>query len=126
MPTRIRATAPFSNDRYLTHLDENRVERGQEVEVADRYAERVVEKEIAEIVEPEPADDPEAVDTEEEAETPGKWALGEHKSSGYYFALYDGERVEEEDGYMTVGQGEDDARAEIERMNEEDVTPTGK
>jgi|APHM01.1.fsa_nt_gi fructose-bisphosphate aldolase class 1 len=111
MPTRIKATAPFSNDRYLAHLDENRVERGQEVEVADRYAERVVEKEIAEIVEPEDG---------------AEWALGEHKASGYYYALYDGERVEDGDGFLTVGQGEDDARAEVERMNEEEVTPTGK
>jgi hypothetical protein len=111
MPTRIKATAPFSNDRYLSHLDENRVRRGQEVEVEDRYAERVVEKGIAKIV---PSD----------VETTGEWALGEHYASGYYYALYEGERVEDEDGeYMTVGQGEEDAEAEIDRRNEEGLTP---
>lgn len=112
MPTRIKATAPFSNDRYLSHLDENRVRRGQEVEVEDRYAERVVEKGIAEVV-------------ASGAKASGEWALGEHYASGYYYALYDGKRVEEEgDGeYMTVGQGEEDAEAEIDRRNEEGLTP---
>lgn len=110
MPTRIKATAPFSNDRYLSHLDENRVRRGQEVEVEDRYAERVVEKGIAEVV-------------VSDVETPGEWALGEHYASGYYYARYDGERVEEDGEYMTVGQGEEDAQAEIDRRNEEGLTP---
>ena len=115
MPTRIKATAPFSNDRYLSHLDENRVRRGQEVEVEDRYAERVVEKGIAEIV-------------ASDVETTGEWALGEHYASGYYYARYDGERVEEEeDGeYMTVGQGEEEAQAEIDRRNEKALTPADR
>jgi hypothetical protein len=111
MPTRIRATAPFSNDRYLSHLDENRVRRGQEVEVEDRYAERVVKKGIAEVA-------------ASDVETSGEWALGEHAASGYYYARYEGERVDEEDGgYMTVGRGEEDAQAEIDRRNEEGLTP---
>lgn len=111
---RIRATAPFSNDRYLSHLDENRVERGQVVEVAGVYAERVIEKGIAEPAEDEAGASPQAPE----------WALGEHDTSGYYFALYDGERVEDGEGeYMTVGQGEDDARQAIVQHNEDGTLP---
>jgi len=55
------------------------------------------------------------------------WSLGESAGAGFYYALYDGERVEDESsrsGYNTVGRGKDEAKAEIDRRNEEGVTPS--
>jgi len=61
---------------------------------------------------------------EQEAPT---WTLGEHDGGGSYFALYGGERVESEEttsGYDTVGRGKEAAQAEIDRRNEEGLTPS--
>jgi len=56
-----------------------------------------------------------------------EWTLGESHAAGFYFALYGGERVEDESsrsGYNTVGRGKEAAEAEIDRRNEEGLTPS--
>lgn len=56
-----------------------------------------------------------------------RWSLGESHAAGFYFALYDGERVEDESsrsGYNTVGRGKENAQEEIARRNEEALAPS--
>jgi len=61
-----------------------------------------------------------------EQDTP-QWSRGKSHAAGYYFSLYGGERVENPDsrtGYDTVGRGKEQAQAEIDRRNEEGLTPS--
>lgn len=142
MPTTIRALAKFSNERYLYHLDGATIETGDTADVVDHYAHKLRKRGLVEIVEDAEAndadsseagtdkpaaDDPSVVDTEDEQQVPAaEWTLGESAGAGFYYARYDGERVEDDEsrsGYHTVGRGKDDAQAEIDRRNDEQLTP---
>lgn len=131
MATTVRALAKFTNDRYLSHLDGNTIETGATVEVADHYAQKLRKRGLVEIVEDEEADEAEPqTETEQVAsatEEEGEWSLGESVGAGYYYALFAGKRVENEEttsGLDTVGKGKEEAQAEIDRRNEEGVLPS--
>ena len=124
MPTTIKALATFANDEHLSHLNGAVLQKGRTTEVADRYAREVVSKGLA--VEVDSLDEEDRSVTVEADDSAGPWSLGESVGGGYYRALYDGEPVESEQsssGYLNVGRGDEEARAEIDELNEEGATP---